>query len=78
MNAKPTGEEENWDTEDSQAAVEPQFEDVIIEEEVVIESVTEEELQPPVAGKPLTLLIEVARGTVDQKDMLTYTGEVQL
>ena len=78
MNAKPTGEVENWDMEDSQSATEPQFEDVIIEEEVVIESVTEEELEPPVAGEPLTQLGEVARGTVGQKDMPTHAGEVQL
>ena len=76
MNAKPTGEEENWDVEDSQSAVGPQFEDVIIEE--VIESVTEEELEPPMAGEPLTQLGEVAGGTVGQKDLPTHAGEVQL
>ena len=73
---KPTGEEENWDMKDSQSAVGPQFEDVIIEE--VIESVTEEELEPPVAGELLTQLGEVAGGTVGQKDMPTHAGEVQL
>ena len=76
VNAKPTGEEENWDVEDSQSAMGPQFEDVIIEE--VIESVTEEELEPPVAGELLTQLSDVARGTMDQKDMPTHAGEVQL
>ena len=45
--------------QDSQSAVDPQFEDAHIEEEeyeeeVVIESVTEEELEEPVAGKPPT------------------------
>ena len=53
------GDVENWDAEDSQSAVDPQFEDAHIEEEedeeqVVIESVTKEELEEPVAGKPLT------------------------
>ena len=42
MNVRPTGEEENWDMEDSQSAAGHQFQDVIIEE--AIESVTEEEL----------------------------------
>ena len=78
MKAKPTEEAENWDMEDCQSAAEPQFEDVVIEEEVVIESVTEEELQPPVAGEPLTQLGEVAGGTMGQKDMPTHAGEVQL
>ena len=72
------GEVENWDAEDSQSTTEPQFEEVIIEEEVVIESVTAEELEPPVAGEPLTQLGEVTGGTVSQKDMPTHAGEVQL
>ena len=75
MKAKPTGEVENWDVEDSQSAAEPQFKDVIIEEEVVIESVTEEELEPPLVGEPLTQLGEVARGTMGQKDMPTHAGK---
>ena len=78
MKVKPTGEVENWDAEDSQSATESQFEYVIIEEEVVIESVTEEELEPPVAGELLTQLGEIARGTVSQEDMPTHAGEVQL
>ena len=78
MKAKPMEEVENWDVEDSQSATEPQFEDVFIEEEVVIQSVTEEELEHPVVGEPLTQLGEVAGGTVGQKDMPTHTGEVQL
>ena len=78
MNAKPTGETENWDAEDSQSATDPQFEDAIIEEQVVIESVMEEELEPPVAGVPLTKLCEVSGDTVAQKDMPTHTEEVQL
>ena len=47
---------EDWDAEeDSQSAVEPQFEDATIEEEedeeqVVIESVMEEELEQPGGG----------------------------
>ena len=53
-----------------------QFEDVIIEE--VIESVTEEELEPPVTGEPLTQLGEVAGGIMGQKDMPSHMGEVQL
>ena len=78
MKVKPTEEAENWDVEDSQSAMEPQFEDVVIKEEVVIQSVTEEEeLENPVVGEPLTQLGEVARGTVGQKDMPTHAGEVQ-
>ena len=47
---------EDWDTEDSQSSVEPQFEDTTVEEEeegkeqVVIESVMKEEFEQPVAG----------------------------
>ena len=73
MNARPTGEEENWDTEDSQSTAAHQFEDVIIEE--VTGSVTEEELEPPVTGEPLTQLGEAAGGIVGQKDMPSHTGE---
>ena len=76
MNMKPTGEEKNLDMEDNQSAAGPQFEDVIIEE--VIKSVTEEESEPPVTGELLTQLSEAAGGTVGQKDMPTYAGEVQL
>ena len=76
MNAKPMEEEENWDVEDSQSATGPQFEDAIIEE--VIESVTEEELELPVAGELLTQPGEVAGGNSVQKDFPTHAGEVQL
>ena len=76
VNVKSTREEENWDVEDSQSTAGPQFEGVIIEE--VIESVTEEELEPSVAEELLTQLGEVAGGTVGQKDMPTHAGEVQL
>ena len=78
VNVKPTGEAENWHVEDSQSAAEPQFEDVIIEEEEVIESVTQEELEPPVTGEPLTQLCEVPWRHLGQKDMPTHAGEVQL
>ena len=75
MNMRPTGEEENWDMEDSQSAAGHQFEDVIIEE--VIESVTEEELEPPVTGKLLTQLGEVARGIIRAKRICqAMLGEV--
>ena len=74
MNVKPTGETENWDAEDSQSAADLQFEDAIIEEQVVIESVTEEELEPPVAGEPLTQLCEVAGDTMAQKDCQPMLG----
>ena len=54
------GDAENWDTEDSESAVDPPFKDAHIEEEeyeedVVIESVTKEELEEQVAEKPPTL-----------------------
>ena len=75
VNAKPTEEEENWDGEDSQSATAHQFEDVIIEE--VIESVTEEEVEPPVTGELLTQLGEVAGSSMGQKDMPSHAGEVQ-
>ena len=78
------GGAEDWDAEeDSQSAVEPQFEDTTIEEEedeeqVVIESVTEEELEQPVAGEPLTK--ELGEDTIDtSQDMMPiHTGEDDL
>ena len=78
------GDAENWDAEDSQSAVEPQFEDAPIEEEedeeqVVIESVTEEEeLEQPMVGEPLTQeLGEITIGTISQEEIPTHTGEVE-
>ena len=57
INMTPTEEGENWDAEDSQSTVEHQFNDVVIEEEVMIQTMTEEEeLEHPVAGEPLTQL----------------------
>ena len=79
------GDRENWDTEDSQSAVEPQFEDATIGEEedkeqVVIESVTEEEeLEQPIAGEPLTKeLGKITIGTISQEEVPTHIGEVEL
>ena len=47
----PTEEEGNWDTVDTQSAVEDQFDDVV--EEVLIQSVTDEqELDRAVEGEP--------------------------
>ena len=48
-----TEEQENWDAVDSQSAAEDQFDDVVIEE-VLIQTVTEEELDHAVAGEPFT------------------------
>ena len=78
------GDAKNWDAEDSQSAVDPQFEDAPIEEEedeeqVVIESVTEEELEQPVAGKPLAQeLGEITIGTASQEEIPIHAGEVEL
>ena len=82
------GDVENWDAEDSQSAVEPQFEDAPIEEEedgeqVVIESVMEEEeLEQPMAGQSLTQeLGEITIGTINQEEIpthATHAGEVEL
>ena len=62
---------------DSQSTTRPQFEDVIIEK--VIESVTEEELECPVAGEPLTQLSEVVGGTVvlDERYLAGYAAGIQ-
>ena len=51
MNITPTKEEENWDAVDSQSATEDQFNDVA--EEVLIQTMTEEELDHAVAGESL-------------------------
>ena len=75
---------EDWDAEeDSQSAIEPQFEDATVEEEedeeqVVIGSVTEEELEQPVAGEPLTE--ELGEDTIDtsQDVMPIHAGEDDL
>ena len=76
---------ENWDTEDSQSVVEPQFEDTPIEEEedeeqVVIELVMEEEeLEQPMAGEPPTQdLGKIIIGTVSQEEIPTHAGEGEL
>ena len=61
----PTEEGENWDMVDSQSAVEDQSDDVIVEDEVVIQTVTEEEeVDHAVAEEPLT-----QRGEGDEDDM---------
>ena len=53
LNTTPTEEGENWDAVDSQSTAEDQFDDVLIEE-VLIQTVTEEEeLDHAVAGEPL-------------------------
>ena len=56
----------------SQSAAGHQFDDVIIEE--VVESVMEEESEPPVVEEPLTELTEVAGGSVSQQDLSTHAG----
>ena len=62
-------EEEDWGREEgSHPAVEPQFEDATIEEEedeeeVMVESVTEEKMEQPVVGEPLAE--ELGEATVD-------------
>ena len=79
------GDMENWDVEDSQSVVEPQFEGAPIEEEedekqVVIELVMEEEeLEQSMAGEPLTQeLGKIIIGTVSQEEMPTHAGEGEL
>ena len=65
LNTTPTEEEENWDVVDSQSAMEDQFDNVIIEDEVVIQTVTEEEeLDHAVVEEPLT-----QQGEVDEDDV---------
>ena len=66
VNTNPTEEEENCDAVDSQSAVEDQSDDVIIEDEVVIQTVMEkEELEHPVVGKLLTQWDEDDEGETD-------------
>ena len=71
--------------EDSQSTVEPQFEDTTIEkeeedeEQVVIESVTEEELEQPAVGEPLTKeLGEDTIDTINQNMMPIHAGEADV
>ena len=65
LNTTPIEEEENWDTVDSQSTAEDQFDDVIIEDEVVIQTVTEEEeLDHAVAGEP-----RMQQGEADEDDV---------
>ena len=66
LNTTPTKEEENWDVVDSQSTAEDQFNDVIIEDEVVIQTVTEEEeLDHAVVGEPHTQQGEAGEDDVD-------------
>ena len=66
LNTTPTEEGENWDAVDSQSATEDQSNDVIIEDEVVIQTVMEEEeLDHAVVGEPLTQRDEDDKGDVD-------------
>ena len=65
LNTTPTEEGENWDTVDSQSTTEDQFDDVIVEDEVVIQTVMEEEeLDHAVVGEPLT-----QQGEADEDDV---------
>ena len=65
LNTMPTEEGENWDVVDSQSAAEDQFDDVIIEDEVVIQTMMEEEeLDHAVAGEPPT-----QQGEADEDDV---------
>ena len=65
VNMTPTEEGENWDAVDSQSAAEDQSDNVIVEDEVVIQTVTEEEeVDHGVAEEPLT-----QRGKADEDDM---------
>ena len=57
--------------EDNQSTAGHEFEDVIIEE--VIESVTEEESEPPVVGEVMTELTEVASRLCEPKGLITPT-----
>ena len=65
INTTPTEEGENWDAVDSQSTAEDQSDDVIVEDEVVIQTVMEEEeLDHAVVGEPLT-----QRGEADEDDV---------
>ena len=71
------GGEENWDVVDSQSTVEDKSNDVIVEDEVVIQTVTEEEeLDHAGAGELLTQQDEDDEGDVDWKYTPTPAGEV--
>ena len=66
VNMTPTEEEENWDAVDSQFATEDQYADVIIEDEVIIQTMTEEEEgEHAVAGEPLTQRVEADEDDMD-------------
>ena len=66
LNTTPTEEGENWDTVDSQSATEDQFDDVIVEDEVVVQTVTKQEgLDHVVVGEPLTQQAEADEEDVD-------------
>ena len=66
INTTPTEEGENWDMVDSQSTMEDQSNDVIVEDEVLTQTVTEEEeLDHAVAGEPLTQWDEDDDGDVD-------------
>ena len=66
INMTPTEEEENWDAVDSQSTTEDQFNDVIVEDEVIIQTVMEEEeLDHAEAGEPLTQWGEADEDDVD-------------
>ena len=78
INMTPTEERETWDTEDSQSTAEHQFDDVIIEDEVMIQTITEEEeLEHQVAGELLTPG-KVAGGNESKQYPTSPAGEVQL
>ena len=66
LNMTPTEEGENWDVVDSHSTMEDQFDDVIVEDEVVIQTVMEgEELDHAVVGEPLTQWGEADEDDVD-------------
>ena len=78
-------EEEDWSREEgSHPALEPQFEDALAEEEedkeeVMVELVTEEKMEQPVVGEPLTE--EPGEATVDsgnQDEVQIHLGEDDL
>ena len=65
LNTTPTEEGENWDAVGSQSAMEDQFNDVIVEDEVVIQTVMEEEeLDHALAEEPPT-----QQGKADKDDV---------
>ena len=84
VGAQPPGDTKDWNGEDSQFAVEMHFEEAIIgededDEQVVIESVTEEELDEAIMGEQVIHERgEVTIGTTNQEDVPTHIGEVEL